>query len=605
MENLDTRKIIVLDERQKVRDKISVWLGSNTNYIHVIKELIGNSIDEISKNIGSCINITMLDDRTIVFEDDCQGLPVETIASDGSKGYEALFNTLFAGTKYDKASETVGTNGVFLTVLTFSSEFIKYEIGRPDGNIYSISYKNGLLDEDFKIIGCTSKTFTRITFRLDDQVYLNPTFNYDDIYEICKLQASLFDGKIELSHMLNKKNKTFIYENGISELLTNLTQEQKILFTPVRFKESIEQYEVLNTVVQDGKVYDRINVDLVFTFNNDGELFQYEFLNTSHLINYGTIQLGIFDGFKSAIHKYIKDNNMYKKDEKQISLDDVKVCLSYICNFKSRLAEFENQTKFKTLVPYYRTIMFNMISREMEIWFLENKIDGDKLANQILVNKRVREKSEVARTNLKKKLEEKFNFTNNIKDFYPCRSENPKERALFITEGKSALSAVVLARNKFFHACIPVRGKVLNCLKASLKEINDNPIIIDLMRLIGVGIDIKDKLFNDLPCNYDNLQYDKIVFACDSDVDGGSIRCLLLAMIYKLAPKLLIDGHVYIAEAPLFEIEDKDGNMHFAYNDEQMYEIKNKLGNNIKKIGRSKGLTKRPSPHHLFHLSVG
>lgn len=579
------RKIKELSEKDKVRKKISVWLGSSTNHIHTVKELIGNSADEIVAGKGDHISIRMIDDKTIEFQDNCQGLPIEGETDKGTPNYVALFETLFAGTKYDQTSATVGTNGVFLAVLTFSSKKVKYEVARPNGKVYGVEYFKGDRVTDFGVIGESDSTYTRITFELDDEVYDSTTFNYEDICDIARGQASLFTGSIDVSHEPSGQSEHFEFPNGVSDLLAWYNRDQKVLHNIENFKLETTSY------VEKHKRDDVIGIDMAFQYSKEDETVQKEFLNGSDLVYHGTIQDGLIQGLRYAINSYIKKNGMYKKNEKQVSSDDVMTGFSYIVDFKSHLCEFENQTKLATKVPHYKTIISQMIQDKFEIFSIENPIDMEKIAKQVLINKRARENAEKTRTQLKNKLSQKITTTNRVDNFYDCRTKKVEDRVLFLTEGLSALGSVVVGRDSETQACLPLRGKILNCLKADLKQIANNDIIVDVFRVLGCGIEIRDKKFKDLgEFNMDNLRYNKIVISTDTDVDGLQIRCLILAMFYRLAPSLLKAGKVYLSEAPLYEIIDKSDNTYYAYTDEGRDKIVAELGDKMRRQHYCKGL---------------
>lgn len=578
------KKITILTEREKVRNKISVWLESSKNHIHTIKELVGNSNDLIISGIGSRIDVELLDDgKRVIIEDNCTGLPVEGTTSDGTSNYIALFETLFASTKYEQDTYTVGTNGIFLCVLTYSSKYIKYTIGRPDGNIYEIEYDEGIRRYDLKIIGKTESTFTRIEYILDDKVYENPVFDFDLICDICKAQSSISNVTITC------KNKDIVniyrYENGVEDYLKDCMKDKPIVDI-VRFKSDITHY------VEKKERNDEIKIDLAFTFTNTNEDYTHiELLNGSILDLHGTPYDGIINGFKNSIDKYLKNNNLYKNKEKSISKDDVLMSLRHALDLKSLLTEYTNQTKRSSLCEHYKHVIQKAIEDFLEVYFVENKIEADKICQQILLNKRVAEKSEKARLNLKKKLSEEITIFNKPEGLLDCKSKDTSINRIFIAEGKSAKSGLAMGRDEDTDAIFGIRGKILSCLKADESKIFSNDTVLNIIRILGCGVEIKsskNKEFNTFDIN--KLKYGKIIFGTDNDVDGLNIRCLLLTMFYRIMPTLIKEGKIYYAESPLFEILDVKNNItYYAVSEKEKNEILAKLKGCKVEISRNKG----------------
>ena len=585
-------RIKQLSEKEKVRKKISVWLGASNHIavIHTVKELVGNSVDEINKGNGNKIIITLHDKKTLTVEDNCNGLPIEGKNEDNIDNYKLLFEQLFAGTKYDNGIEnddyTVGTNGVFLTVLTYSSEHVRYEVARPNGNVYTIAYQKGDCVDPLHVIGKSDQTYTKITYRLDDDVFEDNYFTFDELCQIADEQAALINGVIEVKNEMTGEHKIFQYE-GIKDFLEKRISDMTAVSDVITFQKQAE-----HQFTKDGQeVTDVMKIDVVMKFTKEDENeIKIEFLNGSNLIHHGTIQDGFIAGLRNAINKFIKNNNMYNKNEKQITKDDVMVGLNYVIDFKSFFPIYANQTKFASYVKYYEPIMKQLVEEFFEAYAIENKYDMERIANQVLINKRSREKAEQTRLDLKKTLQSNINnTTNRIDGFVNCRSKDKNKTELYIVEGKSALGATKQGRDKEFQAIYPLRGKILNCLKADYNKIFKNDIIVDLIKVLGCGVEIKNKYtkgFNTF--NLDDLRWSKIIIATDADVDGFHIRTLILTMFYRLMPTLIKEGRIYIAESPLYEIIYKDES-YFAYNDEEKDRIVQQLGGNVT-VQRSKGL---------------
>lgn len=578
-----SEQIRVLTEREKVREKISVWLESSKNHIHVIKELMGNSNDLIISGIGDKINFELKEDnRTFIFEDNCTGIPVEGKASNGIDNYIAIFETLFAGSKYDQVAATVGTNGVFLCVLTMSSKYVKYTIGRPNGKVYQIEYVEGIRQYDLKEIGSTDKTFTRIECMLDDKVYDNPIFNYEDIKEIAKYQAAISIATISTKYQ-NEEN-IYHYNNGIEGYLQDIIEDKPIVDI-IRIKKDLKHY------VDKKERDDEINIDFAFTFSNtNNKITHIELLNGSLLDLHGTPFDGITVGLKNAINRKIRELNLYNKNEKQIINEDILISLNHALDLKSLLTEYTNQSKRSSLSEHYKIVLQKEIEEFMNIYFIENEIEAKKICNQILINKRAREKSSKMMENVKKKLSEEITVFNKIPNLIECKSKNKEENILCICEGKSALGSLISARGDN-HALLPLRGKVRNCKKSTLEQILNDQIICDIIRAMGCGISIKSKANKEfLSFDKSKMRYGKIYIIVDADVDGmGSILPLLLTMFDTLTPELIEDGYIYLCETPKYEIlcEDK---YYYATNNDELEEIEKNLEGKKYKVFYIKGL---------------
>jgi DNA gyrase subunit B len=588
-----------LDAKDQVRKKISVWLGSNNHNAvqHCITELTGNSCDEINKGKGDTVKITLIDEKTICIEDNCQGLPVEGMGTKEVEGvgtievpnYQLLTETLFAGTKYDNGIEnedyTVGTNGVFLTVLTRASETIKYEVARPNKNVYYFDYEKGSLKTPMKIIGKSDKTFTKITYTLDDDVFEDNYYAFEEICTIANQQASLIKGKIIVVNETNGECIEFQHENGIQDLLIESTKELNVLGESIRFNKTVERY------VEKQKTNDIVKIDMIFQYSKEDELLQVEFLNGSNLIHHGTIYDGLVLGMKNGFNKFIKDNGLYQKNEKQISNDDVMTGLNYVVNFKSFFPIFENQTKFATKIVYYKDIMKESIEYQLEILSIENKDLMIVMANQILLNKRVREKADNNRQNVRKELEgQTSSASSRPEKLVPCRSKDKTKKRLVLIEGDSALNATKLSRDKDYDEILPLKGKLPNCLKKSIDEILKNEEIRNYIKLCGAGITYKGKAVKGLPkFNIENFQYSEIDIMTDADEDGFHIRCLNIAMNYILMPEVIKSRKLKILEAPLYRIICGK-NEYIAYDEMERNQIISKLKGKKFEETRFKGL---------------
>ncbi|UGO50728.1 DNA topoisomerase [Bacillus phage vB_BanS_Sophrita] len=589
-----------LSEKEKVRKRISVWLGASNHIavLHTIKEIVGNSADEINKGRGDEVEIIRHTDKKITIVDNCQGLPLEGKNEDGIENYKLLFETLFAGTKYENgvsnSDYTVGVNGVFNTVLAFSSQDVTFEVARPDGNVYSISYHKGDNSSPLQVIGKSDKTYTKITYELDDDIFEDNYFKLNELTEIASQQASLIKGKMKVQDEVTDQSFNYEYENGIVDFLQEETKDLNDLHDLIVFNR-----DITHETTQEGKtVKDDIKVSVAMKYTREDEgITQIEFLNGSNLIHHGTIYDGFVAGMRNIINRFLKDNNLYKKDEKQITKDDVVVGLNYVVNFKSYFPVYANQTKFASYVKYYEDVMKNALESYFESYIVEHKKDMELIAKQVLVTKQSRERAEKTRMDFKKKLSGTVNnITARVEGLVTCKSNDSTKTELYIVEGKSALGSTQQGRDPDIQAIYALRGKILNCLKAPYDKIFNNDIIVDLIKILGCGIEVKNKHAKDLNTfDLKNLRWSKVVICTDADVDGFHIRTLLLTMIHRLVPTLIEEGKVFIAESPLYEIQHKDDKgkevSTFAYSNQEKDEILPKIAKmSSYTIQRSKGL---------------
>lgn len=568
-----TKQINYLDDRGKVRNKIGIWLGSNTHQavIHTVKELTSNSGDLLLEGIGSQITWILHDEKTIEICDDCTGIPIEgdtIIKKSDTKGnqieeiksnYELLLLTLFAGTKHNglaTGERNTGTNGVFNTVLTYSAEFVEYEIGRPNGNIYHCSFKEGFADKDLEIIGKTDKTYTKIKYKLSDQVYTENHFKFDEVCDICKKQSGLLSKPITIIDLKNNKQITYNIEN-IEELfechLNTKTKDCEILCIEDKFSENI---------TFEGKDYiDNVRFKMLLSYTKEEENNMVaDFLNRSELMHHGTIYDGIIEGLKRSFHKFITEKGLYAKKETNISKDDVLCGLNYIMDFTSLHPNmFSNQTKFETKVEYFKTNLITSILKYFEIFAIENKEDMLIIANKLLLNKRSREKAETNRGKIRKELEEKANsVTSRPLKFVPCRSKIPSQIDFIVIEGDSSLNSVKLGRDPSCMCIQPLKGKPINPFKNKLDDLLKNQEVLAMFKVLGCGMEYNKKSIKGIPkFNIDNLQVDKLLIATDFDTDGYHIQSLLIGIFYTLAAQLLEQGKIYILYTPLYIIRTK------------------------------------------------
>lgn len=569
-----SEQIKALDDRSRARDKISVWLGSNTHQavMHTTIEATTNSCDLIADKKGDAIIWTLFNEKEIQVEDNCTGLPVEgttLIKSTDISGKEIetekpnhilLLATMFAGTKYDSletGKSTTGTNGLFLSILSLCSEYVEYTVGRPNGNIYYCSFENGYLKNDLKIIGNTDKTFTKIKYKLSDEVFTGNYFTFDEICEMAQKQSSLIKGSIKVIDIKNNQEKIFTYENGIIDLLNELSNPENKITDDIIINNKEEQ----KIEIKGKKATDKITINLVMNYSKDEEnTINMEFLNRSHLIHHGTIYDGFIEGLRRAFNQYLKQEGKYNKNEKAVTKDDVLCGLNYIINFTSlHPTMFQNQTKFSTDIQYFKDIMIKTIANYFEVFSIEQKQIMEQLCTKILINKRSREKAENSRKEAKKVLEETIsNASNRPPKFVPCRSKKPEEIDFIVIEGDSSLNSIKLARDSRYTCIMPLKGKPINPFKCKIDELLNNDEVLAIYKIMGCGITYKGKPVKGMPIyNKNKMQVNNLLIATDFDFDGFHIQALLIGIIYVLSPDLLEQGKVFILYTPLYVIRTK------------------------------------------------
>lgn len=574
-----SEQIIVLSDKEQARKRINVFHGSANNYINMVKELIGNSHDIFDKDKLNTIQIILHNSNKIEYIDSGKGIPIEGTASDGRPNYEAIFERAFAGSKYNNESASIGQNGIFLYTLSMTCEDIDYYIARPNNNLYHISYHEGDRVSELEIVGKEDKTYSRMIFTLDNEVWNNPHFTFEEICYIAKSQAALGNIKITVEDKLNNLKNEFHYPNGIEDYFKEMTIIKSTVIDNINIGKLIEYSFDKMVNGEKIKLTDNISVDLIFNYSNDSnEDFQKEFLNTADLLLHGTIQDGIYNGLKNSIHKWLKNNNKYEKNEKPISIDDISTGLNYICNVSSKYVEYDNQIKQKTSVLHYKDVLQGCIMDFLEIFFIENPTEAFKLCNQVLINSRVRLRADKSRQSIKKMLEgnSKTPF-GKIDGLTDCDKNTPfEEKEIWLCEGLSACSTLTDSRDDRTMATYALRGRFINSLKSSIEDVLKNEPAYGIIQALRCGIEApaseRKKFKNVELFNKNDLKYSKVIIATDADSFGHGITLSLLSFFYKFMPTLLKDGHIYIAVSPRYQINHKD-KLYFAYTEDE----KNKL----------------------------
>ena len=584
--------ITMLKGADKVRKRPAVIFGSDglDGCEHSIFEVISNSIDEARSGFGDKIIITHYRNHDIEVEDFGRGCPVDFNNSEQRFNWELVYCELYAGGKYDSDAESyeysLGLNGLGLCATQFSSEFMDVQVIR-DGYKYSLHFEKGeniggLKKEPYK----KKNTGTKTRWRPDLDVFTDISVSDDFFHDILKRQAVVNPNILFIFRSENEdgtfSEDNFFYENGIVDYVTEIADNQNLT--------SIQNWQCERKGKdRDDKPEYKVKLNVALTFSNKVKRIEY-YHNSSFLEHGGSPERAVKQAFVSQIDAYLKQNNGYQKNEAKITFNDVEECLIIVSSSFSTQTSYENQTKKAITNKFIYEAMTEFLKHQLEIYFIENPDEANKIAEQVLLNKRSRENAEKTRLNMKKKLSGTIDLANMVQKFVDCRSKDTSVREIYIVEGDSALGSVKLARDAEFQAVIPVRGKILNCLKADYSKIFKNDIITDLIKVLGCGVEVSSKANKELSTfNIDNFRWSKIVICTDADVDGFQIRTLILTMLYRLTPTLIREGYVYIAESPLFEITSKN-KTYFAYNEKEKSDILKIIGENKFTIQRSKGL---------------
>ena len=577
---------------ERVRKKPAVIFGSDgiEGCEHSVFEIISNSIDEAREGYGNKIVVTRYEDKSIEVQDFGRGAPVDYNEAEQRYNWELLYCEMYASGKYgndegESYEYSLGTNGLGLCSTQYASEYMDVEIKR-DGFKYTLHFEKGenvggLHKEPY----AGKDTSTKTHWKPDLDVFSDINISADYYKDILSRQAIVNDGVvIVFRNQVGGKFETteYCYKDGIKQFVTECAGEDSL--TGVQFWTA----ERVGRDRSDLKDY-KVKMSVACCFSNKAQLLEY-YHNSSWLEYGGAPEKAVKSAFVSQIEAYLKANNKYQKSDSKVTFEDIRDCLILVSSSFSNVTSYENQTKKSITNKFIGEAMTDFLKHSLEIYFIENKDDAEKIMNQVLINMRSRVKSEKERINIKKTLQSSNSMTDRVAKFVDCRSRDKNERELFIVEGDSALGSCKIARDPDFQAIMPVRGKILNCLKAEYNKIFKSEIITDLVKVLGCGVEVKNKANKDLSMfDLDSLRWNKIIICTDADVDGFQIRTLILTMFYRLCPTLIEKGYVYIVETPLYEIATKN-KTYYAYDDKEKAEILEKIGNTKAIIQRSKGL---------------
>ena len=581
-----------LEGPDRVRKRPGVIFGSDglDGCEHSVFEVISNSIDEAREGYGKKIVVTKYSDGSIEVEDFGRGCPVDFNNKENCYNWELVYCELYAGGKYNtndgaNYEYSVGLNGLGLCSTQYSAEYMEVEVKR-DGYKYNLRFEKGYNVGGLKKELYSGKdTGTKTRWKPDIEVFTDVNIPSEYFIDTLRRQAIVNNGlKFEFREQQGARfiSKDIVYKNGIEDYINETVGEEKLSSVQVWHTERKGRDR------EDKPEY-KVKINVAMTFSNTRQLKEY-YHNSSWLEYGGAPEKAVRNAFVYQIDAYIKQSGKYKSGESKVTFADIEECLVLVISSFSTVTSYENQTKKSITNKFIAEAMTEFLRHQLEIYFIENKAEADKIADQVLINKRSRERSEKERINIKKTLASSNSMVDRVQKFVDCRSRDVAERELYIVEGDSALGSCKLARDASFQAIMPVRGKILNCLKAEYDKIFKSEIITDLLKVLGCGVEVKSKSNKKLS-NFDmnNLRWNKIIICTDADVDGFHIRTLILTMIYRLMPTLITEGRVFIAETPLYEINTKQ-KTYFAYDENEKREIIEKIGEEKYTLQRSKGL---------------
>ena len=594
----DNESISSLKGADRVRKRPGVIFGSDglEGCEHAVFEILSNAIDEARGGHGKLITVTRFADRSIQVEDQGRGCPVDWNEKEGRYNWELVFCELYAGGKYggdgDNYEYSLGLNGLGSCATQYASRYMDVTVWR-DGKEYRLHFERGEIAGKLEVseqTGNKKRTGTTIRWLPDLDVFTDIDIPVDYYRDVMRRQAVVNAGvtfRLKNETAAGKfETEEFVYEHGIEDYIRELAGLDA-LTEPVYWEGERRGRD------RPDKPEYKVKLSVALCFSNKTALCEY-YHNSSFLEHGGSPEKATRSAMVSAIDKYLRDNNKYVKGETKITFPDVQDCLILVSSSFSTQTSYENQTKKAITNKFIQEAMTEFLRSRLEIYFIENRDAAEKIAAQVLINKRSRETAERTRINQKKKLTEKIDIANRVQKFVDCRTKDVERREIYIVEGDSALGACKQSRDAEFQGLMPVRGKILNCLKADYPRIFKSDVITDLMKVLGCGVEVSGKAVKDLnQFDLSNLRWSKVVICTDGDVDGFQIRTLILTMLYRLCPTLIREGYVYIAETPLFEItcKEKSGEKTwFAYSEKEKADILKKLEGKKVNVQRSKGL---------------
>ena len=564
-------QIQILEGLEAVRKRPGMYIGSTSSrgLHHLVYEIVDNAVDEALAGYCTEINVAINPDNSITVVDNGRGIPVGINHKAGIPAVEVVFTILHAGGKFGGGGYKVsgGLHGVGASVVNALSTWLEVRIYH-EGKIYQQRYERGKTMYPLKVVGdCQpDKTGTTVVFLPDKEIFEETVYDYDILKQRLREMAFLTKGlKIHLRDLREEEihEHIFHYEGGIKEFVTYLNKSKTALYEQIIYCEGMK---------------DNVAVEVAMQHNDSYNETTYGFVNNITTPEGGTHIAGFRSALTKVFNDYGKKNKLLKENE-QLSGEDIREGLTAIVSVKIEDPQFEGQTKQKLGNSEARGAVDNIVSTQLELFLEQNPAVAKTIVEKSLLSQRAREAARKARDLTRRKSAlDGMSLPGKLAD---CTDKDPKNCEIFLVEGDSAGGSAKSARSRATQAILPLRGKILNVEKARLDKIYANAEIKAMITAFGTGI------HDDFDIT--KLRYDKIIIMTDADVDGAHIDTLMLTFLYRFMPELIKQGHVYLAQPPLFKIE-KNKKVWYAYDDDQMNQILNEIGRGDNKIQRYKGL---------------
>ena len=562
-------QIQILEGLEAVRKRPGMYIGSTSEkgLHHLVYEIVDNAVDESLAGFCDTIIVTLNKDGSVTVEDNGRGIPVGINKKKGVSSVEVVFTILHAGGKFGGGGYKVsgGLHGVGSSVVNALSDWLEVTVCK-EGHVHKQRYERGKVCYPLKVLGDTDKTGTTVTFYPDATIFETIDFDYNTLKRRLRETAFLTKNlKIVLTDDRGEEqvSETFHYEGGIKEFVTYLNKSKTALYEQIIYCEGMK---------------DNVAVEVAMQHNDSYNETTYGFVNNITTPEGGTHIAGFRSALTKVFNDYGKKNKLLKENE-QLSGEDIREGLTAIVSVKIEDPQFEGQTKQKLGNSEARGAVDNIVSTQLELFLEQNPAVAKTIVEKSLLSQRAREAARKARDLTRRKSAlDGMSLPGKLAD---CTDKDPKNCEIFLVEGDSAGGSAKSARSRATQAILPLRGKILNVEKARLDKIYANAEIKAMITAFGTGI------HDDFDIT--KLRYDKIIIMTDADVDGAHIDTLMLTFLYRFMPELIKQGHVYLAQPPLFKIE-KNKKVWYAYDDDQMNQILNEIGRGDNKIQRYKGL---------------
>ena len=567
-------QIQVLEGLEAVRKRPGMYIGSTSGrgLHHLVYEIVDNAIDEALAGFCTHIEVMINKDNSITVIDNGRGVPVDINHKTGRPAIEVVYTVLHAGGKFGGGGYKVsgGLHGVGASVVNALSEWLEVQVKR-NGHIYQQRYERGKICYDLKIVGdCDIEdTGTQVTFLPDSEIFQETTvFEFDILMHRLREMAFLTKGiKITLTDLREglEQEKVFHYEGGIKEFVQYLNKSKEPLYSQIIYCEGVK---------------DNVQVEVAFQHNDGYNEVVDSFVNNIKTPEGGTHLTGFRNSLTKTFNDYARKNKILKDSEQGLSGDDIREGLTAIVSVKIEDPQFEGQTKQKLGNTVARGAVDSIVSEQLTYFLEQNPTVAKSICEKSLLAQRAREAARKARDLTRRKTAlESTSLPGKLAD---CSDKDPKNCEIYIVEGDSAGGSAKTARSRATQAILPLRGKILNVEKARLDRILGNAEIKAMITAFGTGI------HEDFDIS--KLRYHKIIIMTDADVDGAHIATLLLTFLYRFMPDLIREGHVYLAQPPLYKVE-KNKKVWYAYNDDELNAIMTEIGRDQNnKVQRYKGL---------------